>query len=192
MSYKKFFPIAFVLICVTGCKTMQPPNFTPSSVGLASKKADADLRAVTVSFAQPEEQTGKVKVARLQAMFSTPLPPLWKEGLQDALARSAIFSDDSKNKVSLLVKITEFDPPTAGLTFPTPAAAKYEILDRKNGAIVFTTTIRTIGECEVSHDFVGAVRSVEAMNRAVQMNIVQFIQQLEASDLSKPIIPGRQ
>lgn len=170
---------------------MQPPNFTPANVGLAAKKADADLRTVTVSFAQPDEQIGKVKVARLQAMFSTPLPPLWKEGLQDALARSAIFSDNSKNKVSLLVKITEFDPPSAGLTFPTPVAAKYEILNRENGAIVFTTNIRTIGECELSHDFVGAVRSVEAMNRGVQMNIVQFIQQLEGSDLSKAIIPGR-
>lgn len=181
-----------LLLAAVGCKTVQPPNFTPTEVGFATEKADADLRSIAVSYAQPAEQTGKVRVAYIERFLGTSLTPVWKEALNDALVRSAIFSDNSTKKVSLLVKITEFDPPSAGITFETPISAKYEIIDRENGAVVFTTQIQTLGKCEMSHDFVGAVRSVEAMNRGVQQNIIEFIQQLEGAELNKELIPGRE
>ena len=47
------------------------------------------------------------------------VPPVWKESLQDAINRSLLFSDESKKKISISVKIYEFDLPFAGAAMTT-------------------------------------------------------------------------
>ena len=102
----------------------------------------------------------------------------------------AIFKDDSPKKVSLAVKILKFDTPEFGAEMTTHASARYEIIDRSDGSIIFTTDVSTSGVVPFDHAFVGAVRAVESMNRSVQNNIIQFLQALETVDIDKPMFPS--
>lgn len=69
------------------------------------------------------------------------LTGFWKEALQEALDRMAVFKDDSKNKVSIQVKILALNPPTVGLAMTTKSIARYEIIDRATGSIIHTQEI---------------------------------------------------
>ena len=179
-----------------GCATnTPPPNFAPNDVGLIKNRANADLRSISVTIAQPQEQIGKKIKLGQQAIYSAAwgdVPGHWKNALENALIRANAFDLTSEKKVSVLVKVLQYWQPSMSGTFPTTVTAQYDILDASTGSIVFSSTIETVGKTEMSHAFVGAIRSLESQNRAVQMNIIQFIQQLEGADLSKPIFPGRQ
>ena len=106
----------------------------------------------------------------------------WKEALQESLDRMAIFKDESKNKVSIQVKILAFDIPSFGLEMTTTSIARYEIIDRATGGIIYTQEIASSGVVPVSHAFVGVVRARESINRAAQNNIKQFLQAVETVD----------
>ena len=106
----------------------------------------------------------------------------------------AIFKDDSPKKVSLAVKILKFDS-RMGLAI-NHTTARYEIIDRSDGSIIFTTDISTSGEApyvlDPFCDFTCAVssRTVDGINRSVQKNIIQFLQALETVDVDKPMFPS--
>jgi hypothetical protein len=172
---------------LAGCGPALPPlNFSVPNVGPSTSKLDGDLRSVTVSLARPDEQTGVVESWVYQQTG------LWKEALIEAINRAAIFNDNSPRKVSLVVKIQEFDWPNGGLTMTSKTAARYELIDRANGSIIYTTDIHGDAEIPVSYAFLGSVRSVEAINRSVQNNIALFLQSLEGQDLSRPMFPNQQ
>ena len=105
-----------------------------------------------------------------------------------------IFKDDSPKKVSLAVKILKFDT----RYFPTThTSARYEIIDRSSGSIIFTTDISTSGEGPFKFDpfcdmgcAMGS-RVVDGLNRSVQKNIIQFLQALETVDIDKPMFPSK-
>lgn len=185
----------FVLVAAgIGCASVPPPNFTPSSVGIIKQKAPANLKAISVAIAQPNEQVGK-KVAIGQLALVAPawadVPGFWKNALENALIRANAFDGTSPKQVSILVKVLEYWQPGMSAEFPTTVTAQYDIVDTANGAILFTSVITTVGKTEMGHAFVGATRALESQNRGVQMNIIQFIQQLEGADLSRTVIPGR-
>ena len=104
----------------------------------------------------------------------------------------AIFKDDSPKKVSLAVKILKFQTISA---FPVAhTSARYEIIDRSDGSIIFTTDISTSGEGPFNFDPfaddpIGS-RSIDGINRSVQKNIIQFLQALETVDIDKPMFPS--
>ncbi|HEI3725675.1 TPA: UDP-N-acetylglucosamine acyltransferase [Escherichia coli] len=75
-------------------------------------------------------------------------------------------------------------------TFPK-AIARYEIINRANGDIIYTQDIESTGTVPASYAFYGIVRARESVNRAVQNNITQFLQALESVDLSRPMFPVR-
>ena len=188
----------FVLVAAgIGCASMPPPNFTPSSVGIIKQKAPANLKAISVAIAQPNEQVGK-KVALGQQAFVAPawadVPGFWKNALENALIRANAFDSTSPKQVSILVKVLEFWQPDWSKEAPNTATAQYEIVDTANGAILFTSVITTVGKIQVpigSSPGDPSVSPMESLNRSVQMNIIQFIQQLEGADLSRTVIPGR-
>lgn len=103
----------------------------------------------------------------------------------------AIFQDDAAKKVNISVKILRLDIPGAGASMTTETAARYEIMDRKTGDIIFTQDIPSSGTTPWDHAFLGIARVRESINRAVQNNITQFLQALETVDVQKPMFPAK-
>lgn len=172
-------------LCAVGltaaCNPPQPLNFSVQNVQPSPVAIDADMREVTVTPGAPNERTG-------------PLPPVvatltttWKEATTEALARTAIFNDNSHRHVNLEVKILKFDAPAAGITFPTDTEARYTLIDRSSGAVIYSRVISAQGTTPMDFAFAGVIRARESINRSVQNNIANFISDLEHS----PIAVGR-
>ena len=184
--------ILFLLLLSSGCiRTKRlPVNFSAPNIGVSSTKLDAELKSLTVSVARPDEATGEIDPGI--AVHTG----LWKTALEEAFNRMAIFKDDSPRKVSLAVKILKFDTPSFGAGMTTHTSARYEIIDRSDGSIIFTTDISTSGEGPIKIDplcdFGCAMgsRVVDGLNRSVQKNIIQFLQVLETVDIDKPMFPS--
>ena len=105
----------------------------------------------------------------------------------------AIFKDDSPRKFSLAVKILKFETPTLTVGRTTHASARYEIIDRSSGNIIFTTDISTSASAAPTPGviyFAGVDGVHESINRSVQKNIIQFLQALETVDIDKPMFPS--
>ena len=174
--------ILFLLLLSSACTKRLPVNFSAPNIGVSSTKLDAELKSLTVSVARPDEATGEIDPG---IGVHT---GLWKTSLEEAFNRMAIFKDDSPKKVSLAVKILKFQTISA---FPAAhTSARYEIIDRSDGSIIFTTDISTTGDVPFDYAFAARVRLLESINRSVQNNIIQFLQVLETVDMDKPMFPS--
>lgn len=180
--------VLFAFALVTGCQSMPPLNFNPPNVGLASRKIDAEIKNVIITVARPDEKKGALDFG---FQYSQDIPQLWKSALEDALARNVLFSDESQRKVNLTVKILKLDTPAAGISMTTNSIARYELVDRSDGTIYFTSDIAASGTTPADFAFNGGIRAMESLNRAVQNNISSFLQQVETVDISRPIFPGQ-
>ena len=141
-----------------------------------------------VTVARPDEKKGDLK---FNMQYSETIPELWKTGLEDSLNRFLIFRDDGAKKLNLSVKILEWDTPSFGAEMTTETIARYELIDRSDGTVYFSSEITSKGIVPFDYAFAGVVRAMESANRAVQNNISLFLQQLQNVDLSKPLVPGR-
>ena len=187
--------LVLLVLCLGCAANIPPPNFSPTNVGILKSKAPADLRTISVSIAQPSEQIGKKIKLGGQALGGTGwsnVPQHWKSALENALIRANAFDSSNDKKVAILVKVLEYAPPSGGFTMKTIVSAQYDILNTNDGSIVFTSTIKSEGVVPLDYAFLGLTRALESQNRAVQENIIQFIQQLETAKLDKPIFPGRE
>ena len=97
--------------------------------------------------------------------------------------RSLIFKDDAEKKVSISVRIFEFDVPFAGFAMVTTTGAIYEITDRDSGEIAFSERLSTSGRVEANEAFSGLTRAMESANKAVRNNIQKFIDAAEQANL---------
>ena len=179
--------ILFLLLLSSGCTKRLPVNFSAPNIGVSSTKLDAELKSLTVTVARPDEATGEIDPG---IGVHT---GLWKTALDEAFNRMAIFKDDSPRKVSLAVKILKFDVPAFGAEMTTHASARYEIIDRLDGSIIFTTDISTSASAAPTPGviyFAGVDGVHESINRSVQKNIIQFLQALETVDIDKPMFPS--
>ena len=185
------------LFTLGGCANQLPPlNFAAPNVGVSQHKIDAELRSLIVAIARPDEQKGDVDImlvesAGTEASTGGSITSKWKDALEDSLNKMAIFRDDVPTKVNLSVKVLKLDVPSMGTNFETNTIARYEIMNRANGDLIFTTDISSIGSTEMGYAFLGVIRAREAANRSVQNNISQFLQQLETVDISKPMFPQK-
>jgi hypothetical protein len=162
-----------IIFSLAACNPPQPLNFSVQNVQPSPVKIDADLKAVTVTPAAPNERTGSLPPG-VAGITNT-----WKEATQEALARTAIFNDDSHRHVNLEVKILKFDIPGAGFTFPTYTDARYSLIDRSTGQSLFSKVVSAEGETPMDFSFFGAVRGRESINRSAQNNIAGFVSALE-------------
>ena len=192
-------PSALVLVAglvLAGCATGMPPlNFSVANVGLSQYRLDAEVRSITVTLARPDEQVGELDVqmaesAGLQVSSGMALTTIWKTALQEALDRSLIFRDDGSRTVSIAVKVLKLDVPNMGFSFKTDTVARYEVINRSNGDIIFSQDIASSGLTPAGHAFLGAARARESVNRAVQNNIALFLRAAETIDLGKPMFPA--
>ena len=159
-----------------GCGApFSPYYFSVPNLGISKKKIDADIRSTTVSFASPNEKTGDLSGGWDE------IAPLWQSALIEALNKKAIFLDSASRKENIVVKILKIDLPTAGASITVDITARYELLDRKTGEIIFTEDISSSGTTPFGYSISAANRSRESINRAVQNNIKQFLIALELS-----------
>ena len=175
------FGIVFLL---SGCNAKPPLNFSVPNVGVSQKKIDAEMKSMTITIARPDEKSGS-----LPAGMETVVPQLWQTALTEAVNKMAIFQDDATKKVNLAVKILKLELPGAGASMTTNTTARYEIMDRKTGDIIYTQDIATSGTTPFDFAFIGMVRARESINRAVQNNITVFLQALETVNVQKPMFP---
>lgn len=182
---KKMLLAAAFAVALSGCATNPPMNFSVPNVGASSQKIDAELRSLTVSLARPDEKTGA-----MPAWAQTEVPALWQNALTEALNRLAIFRDDAPRKFNLSVKVLELDVPAFGASMTTTTTARYELIDRATGSVVYTQDISADGLVPAGYAFAGVIRARESVNRSVQANIMQFLQALETVDATRPMFPN--
>lgn len=186
LSVFKLVIISGLFVVLTGCSSVPPLNFSVPNVGISSKKIDAELKSMTVTIARPDEKTGD-----LPAEMETIVPPLWQTALTESLNKMAVFQDDASKKVNLSVKILKLDIPAMGASMTTTTAARYEVIDRKSGDIIYSQDIESSGTTPFDYSFLGIARVRESINRAVQNNITIFLQNLSTVDAKKPMFPVR-
>lgn len=184
---RKFVLAAFIAASVAACSTNPPLNFSVPNVGVSAKKVDAELKSLTVSLARPDEAKGKIP-----AQAQHEVPQMWENALTEALNKMAIFRDDAPRKLSLSVKILAIDIPSFGASMTTETIARYELIDRADGSIVYTQDVSAEGVVPASYAFAGVVRARESVSRSAQNNIAKFLQALETVDVSKPMFPSSQ
>ncbi|MFD1712520.1 UDP-N-acetylglucosamine acyltransferase [Ottowia sp. GY511] len=163
---------------VAGCTAPPPLNFSVSDVQVSKKKVDAELRSITVTLAKPGEQQGGIPtdMDRVTAY--------WKEALQAGLDRMTVFRDEAATKVSIQVKILAFEIPRFGAEMRTHSVARYEVIDRASGAVLYSKDVTSLGVVPAGYAFYGVTRARESINRAAQDNIRQFLQSLDSTDAS--------
>ena len=174
---KKQILLGSVVLGLAGCSP-PPLQFVPANVTISQNKLDAALVSTVVTVAPKAEARGKVDVAGAEADVTE----LWKSALDDTLLRTAIFRDSSSRRVSLTVKVLKFSKSDV-LGFGVTSIAKYELIDRNTGQVVYSKEIETAGRAS---DYVGVDRVRKAASRSVQDNITAFVQQLETAVLSVP------
>jgi hypothetical protein len=182
---KKYLWVVAAAALLGGCASAPPLNFSVPNVGVSSTKIDAEMKSLTVTLARPDEKKGDMPAAAQHEV-----PQMWENALTEAINRMAIFRDDSPRKVSLSVKVLAIDIPSFGASMTTKTIARYEIIDRENGSIIYTQDISADGVVPFDYAFVGAIRARESINRSVQNNIAQFLQALQTVDITRPMFPS--
>ena len=200
MKMKKHLAIVLaasvVLLLSSGCQTLPPVDFGVGAVGVSRNKIDAELKNTSVQIAPKNNQKGEIDIQMLesagtQASSGQGIVAAWQNSLQDALARMAIFNDLSNRKLSLSVVVLKLDIPSMGISFETETIAKYELIDRATGDIVYTSNVVSKGSVAASEAFLGVIRARVAASNSVRENIKQFLRELETVDLSKPMFPAK-
>lgn len=179
MRFMKLVFLAIVTFVVTGCATQAPTlDFVPRDVLPTGKKIDYELKSISVSVAKEDERLGETQVGLFGNQYESSFRQSFKDSLEEAIAKAAIFNDLSNKKLSLSAKVMQFETPGFSVGFDTTFVVRYQLLDRATGKLVFTRDIRSAGTVPFDHAFMGAIRFTEARNRAVRSNIEQFIASL--------------
>lgn len=171
---RKIIIVILSLFILSGCATVPPLNFSVPNVGVSNHKIDAELKSITVSLARPDEQKGDISAGMEE------IPQFWKSSVEEALNTMAIFTDSGKKKASLSIKILAIDIPVFGASMTTKAIARYELLDRNNGYVIYTKDVYSSATVPASYAFYGLIRARESTNRAIQNNISIFLRGLDS------------
>jgi hypothetical protein len=182
MNFNKIVIIVFTLF-LCGC-SVPPLTFSVADVGVSKTKINADIKTITVTLARPDEAQGDMPLG-IEGLTN-----LWKEALQEAIDKSAIFKDGSSNTVSVQTKIMALDVPSFGASMTTKSIARYQLIDRSSGKVVYAKDVTAEGVVPYNYAFAGVIRGRESINRSAQNNIKQFLEGLEAANIDKPVFPS--
>ena len=105
----------------------------------------------------------------------------WKNALEDGLSSQR--NDDARTKVTVQVKLLKFNAPAFGFDMETESIAKYQIVARNTGKVIYETEVTATGVAGLNENFPGATRWKKPVNRSGQNNIKAFISRLEAAAL---------
>ena len=169
--------ILFILlssILISSCNSMPPLDMTLSSVPDV-KRQSVELKSISVGYV--------AKTRGITLDTNHLVPPAWESALKDAINRSLVFQDDVDRNITISVRINHFDIPAAGFAMTSDCGAIYEIMDRSNGEIIFSTEIRSSGTTPMDYAFMGVTRVQESMNRCARNNIAGFLNDLNEVSL---------
>ena len=165
----------FVLLC--SCSPVPETEFALASVTPASARIDGALAVVTV------EPASRDRAVYPLPRSLTPLLPLWQAALKDAVTRQGIFRPEAARRVSLVVKVLEFSLSGNILS----VFARYQLFADPAGNPLFSadimsnTGLSSLATGVTSLDDPGvATQNRTQVIRAIQDNITQFLDQLEA------------
>ena len=177
------------VLVVAGCVTSMPPaNFSVPNVGISEHRLDAEVRSITVTYGRPDEQIGQIDFFVFGEGSNVSIA--WKTALEEALNRMLIFTDGGSKTVSISVKILKLYVPIFGISPTAKSVARYEIIDRTNGDVIFSQDVSSSGTTPLTYAWDQTVLVRESVNRAVQNNIALFLQAAETIDLAKPMFPA--
>ena len=177
------------VLVVAGCVTSMPPaNFSVPNVGISEHRLDAEVRSITVTYGRPDEQIGQIDFFVFGEGSNVSIA--WKTALEEALNRMLIFTDGGSKTVSISVKILKLYVPIFGISPTAKSVARYEIIDRANGDVIFSQDVSSSGTTPLTYAWDQTVLVRESVNRAVQNNIALFLQAAETIDLAKPMFPA--
>jgi len=172
--------VVLCAVLISGCATQAPTlDFVPREVLPAKNKVNAELKSVTISIAKEDERLGETQVGFFGNQYEATFKPSFKDALEEALVKSAVFNDLSSHKVSIIAKIMKFESPGFSVNFDTSMIVRYEIFNRDNGELIFRRDIESQGAVPGDYAFLGAIRYTEARNIAGRNNITNFISALE-------------
>ncbi len=159
------------------CSPVPQTALALASVTPATARIDAGLAAVTVEPASRDRD-----VYPLPRSLA-PLLPLWQAALQDAATRQGVFRPDAARRMSIVVMVLEFSLSGNILS----VFARYQLFDVPAGYPVFSADIMssaglsTLATGVTSlEDPAVATQNRTQVIRAIQDNITQFLDQLEA------------
>lgn len=178
---KKLLLTGLACALLIGCSAPAALNFTPDDLEPApqSQKINAEIKSINISFATKQEQKGELQVGIFGNQYEQSFKETFKSALDEALVRTALFSDDSSNKLSLSAKVLKFQSPGSGINFDTYMTVKYDFVNRKTGSSQYITEIDSFGSVPFDYAFMGAIRATEARNRAVKSNIEKLLEELK-------------
>lgn len=177
------------VLVVAGCVTSMPPaNFSVPNVGISEHRLDAEVRSITVTYGRPDEQIGQIDFFVFGEGSNVSIA--WKTALEEALNRMLLFTDGGSKTVSISVKILKLYVPIFGISPTAKSVARYEIIDRTNGDVIFSQDVSSSGTTPLTYAWDQTVLVRESVNRAVQNNIALFLQAAETIDLMKPMFPA--
>lgn len=167
--------LSFAFLC--SCAPVPDTEFALASVTPATARIDAGLAAVAV------EPASRDRTVYPLPRSLTPLLPLWQGALQDALTRQGIFRPEAARRVSIVVKVLEFSLSGNILS----VFARYQLFDVPTGNPVFSADIMSnagfgalaTGVTSLDDPAVATQNRTQVI-RAIQDNITQFLDQLEA------------
>ena len=186
---------------LAGCAPPQLPplNFSVPNIGLSARPLDAEVRSLTVTLGRPDELMGLIDWEHVDDTGGGAITAAWQNALQEALDRTLIFRDGGSKRVSVAVKVLklEFSRDWEFTESSAEAVARYEVIDRTNGDIVYTQEIAASGAepfgyegLTMDAEYISELRIRESINRAVQNNISLFLQAAETIDVTKPMFPA--
>lgn len=146
------------------------------------------MKSINVRVAQTQERTGNIRATEFERMSGggsgTVIADQWKSSLQDALDRKLLFKDNVQRTLTISVAILKFTAPNMSFTRFTEVEARYEVMDRASGKILWRREINSEGRASVGEAFLGSTGFRLSINKAVQTNIRDFIEQLESAVVS--------
>ena len=159
------------------CTPVPETEVALASVTPATARIDAALAAVTV------EPASRDRTVYPLPRSLTPLLPLWQAALQDAVTRQGIFRPEASRRVSIVVKVLEFSLSGKILS----VFARYQLFADPAGNPVFSANIMSnaglsslaTGVTSLDDPAVATQNRTQVI-RAIQDNITQFLDQLEA------------
>ena len=174
----------FAFLCA--CSPVPEAEVVLASVTPTTARIDAGLAAVTV------EPASRDRTVYPLPRSLTPLLPLWQAALQDAVARQGIFRPDTARRVSIVVKVLEFSLSGNILS----VFARYQLFGVPAGDPFFSADIMSnaglsslaTGVTSLDDPAVATQNRTQVI-RAIQDNITQFLNQLEAFARQPPGAP---
>jgi hypothetical protein len=161
--------LGLLLVVVFACTPAPQANLNVGSVTPAPARIDAELASVSVEPASRDRAVDPLPPSL------APLLPPWRAALQDALARKAMFRPGAPRRLSLMVKVLQYAASGDTLTL----FARYQLFDNPAGDPIFSTDVMTNVPLGSGEDPASVLRDRALASRAIQENIVQFLDQLE-------------